>query len=285
MFLAEHGVQGEKVSSATQRTDEFATAFTEHFVQADGVQIRYLEAGQGNPVVVLHGSGGLTPSPLNNLLAQQFRVIAFEIPGLGREPVEERPSSLREVARILAGAAVAAGLERYVLVSTSASAPLALWQAIEVQERIDTLVLISPVAILPDGWTAPSGTAEQVAKLLYAHPEKLLPPRPEDAETSARQRALMSRMRGVTRDPELERRLANIQAATLVLFGTRDGVIPPEMGRSYVERISNCYYALVYDAGHVIEAERPEALFAAVRDFLEHRETFVVSRKNTVINP
>jgi hypothetical protein len=42
---------------------------------------------------------------------------------------------------------------------------------------------------------------------------------------------------------------------------------------------------LVYDAGHVIEAERPEALFAAVRDFLEHRETFVVSRKNTVINP
>jgi len=108
---------------------------------------------------------------------------------------------------------------------------------------------------------------------------------PEDSETSARQHALMSRLRGVTRDAELERRLADIQAATLVLFGTRDGVIPPEMGRSYVERLSNCYYALVYDAGHVIEAERPEALFAAVRDFLEHRETFVVSRKSTVINP
>ena len=53
----------------------------------------------------------------------------------------------------------------------------------------------------------------------------------------------------------------------------------------YVERLPNCYYALVYDAGHEIEAERPEALFAAVRDFLEQRETFVVSRKNTVINP
>lgn len=273
------------MSSTTQRADEFGAAFTEHFVQADGLQIRYLEAGQGNPVVVLHGSESLTPSPLNNLLAQQFRVIAFEIPGLGRELVNERPASLRDLARTLARAAAAAGVDRYVLVSTSASTPLALWQAIDAPERIDALVLISPSAILPDGWTAPSGTAEQVAKLLYAHPEKMPPPQPDDSETSAKRHALVSRLRGVNRDPELERRLVDIKAATLVLFGTRDGVIPPEMGRSYVERIPNCYYALVYDAGHVIEAERPEALFAAVRDFLEHRETFVVSRKSTVINP
>ncbi len=273
------------MSSATQRADGFAAVFTKHFVQADRLQIRYLEAGQGNPVVVLHGSEGLTPSPLNNLLVQQFRVIAFEIPGLGHSPMNERSQSMRDVARTLARAAAAAGLERYVLVSTSASAPIALWQAIDMQERIDALVLISPSAILPDGWTAPSGTAEQVAKLLYAHPEKMPPLQPDDPETSAQPRTLISRLRGFTRDPELERRLADIKAATLVLFGTRDGVIPPEMGRMYVERIPNCYYALVYDAGHVIEAERPEALFAAVRDFLEHRETFVVSRKNTVINP
>jgi 4,5:9,10-diseco-3-hydroxy-5,9,17-trioxoandrosta-1(10),2-diene-4-oate hydrolase len=232
--------------SAVERAEGIANAFTEHFVQADGLRIRYLEAGQGNPVVVLHGSEGLTPSPLNNLLAQQFRVIAFEIPRLGRSPVNERPSSLRDLARTLAQAVAVAGLDRYVLVSTSASAPLALWLAIDAQERIDTLVLISPSALLPEGRTATSG---------------------------------------FTRDPELERKLADIKAATLVLFGTRDEVIPPEMGRLYVERIPNCYYALVYDAGHVIEAERPEALFAAVRDFLEHRETFVVSRKSTVINP
>ncbi len=232
--------------SAVERAEGIANAFTEHFVQADGLRIRYLEAGQGNPVVVLHGSEGLTPSPLNNLLAQQFRVIAFEIPGLGRSPVNERPASLRDLARTLAQAVAVAGLDRYVLVSTSASAPLALWLAIDAQERIDALVLISPSALLPEGRTATSG---------------------------------------FTRDPELERRLADIKAATLVLFGTRDEVIPPEMGRLYVERIPNCYYALVYDAGHIIEAEQPEALFAAVRDFLEHRETFVVSRKSTVINP
>jgi len=234
------------MSSATQRADELAVTFTERFVTADGVRIRYLEAGRGTPVVVLHGSAGLMPSPLNNLLAQQFRVIAFEIPGFGRSAVKERSQSMRDLAHTLAEAVTAIGLERYGLVSTTSSAPLALWQAIAVQERIDALVLISPLALLPEGWTAASS---------------------------------------FNRDPELERRLGDIKVATLMLLGTKDEVIPPETGRLYVERIPNCYYALVYDAGHVIEAERPEALFAAVRDFLEQRETFVVSRRNTVINP
>ena len=53
----------------------------------------------------------------------------------------------------------------------------------------------------------------------------------------------------------------------------------------YVERIPNCYYVLVYDAGHAIETERPDALFAAVRDFAERRGTFVVERNSTALNP
>jgi hypothetical protein len=41
----------------------------------------------------------------------------------------------------------------------------------------------------------------------------------------------------------------------------------------------------VYDAGHLIVAERPEALINVVSDFVERRETFVVSRQSGVINP
>jgi hypothetical protein len=41
----------------------------------------------------------------------------------------------------------------------------------------------------------------------------------------------------------------------------------------------------VYDAGHVIVAERPEALIDAVSDYVERRETFIVGRQRRIINP
>jgi hypothetical protein len=41
----------------------------------------------------------------------------------------------------------------------------------------------------------------------------------------------------------------------------------------------------VYDAGHAISTERPEAFAEVALDFLERREAFVVSRTETIIHP
>jgi len=37
--------------------------------------------------------------------------------------------------------------------------------------------------------------------------------------------------------------------------------------------------------GHLIEAERPEALVNAVLDYVERRESFIVGRRSGIINP
>jgi hypothetical protein len=49
-------------------------AFEENYVEADGFRIRYLEAGQGTPLVHLHGAGGLMLTPAHDLLSQANRV-------------------------------------------------------------------------------------------------------------------------------------------------------------------------------------------------------------------
>ena len=123
---------------------------------------------------------------------------------------------------------------------------IALWHSIDAPQQVDALVLISPALILSE----PSNAAN-------------------DSST----------------DPELARKLGQLQAPVLLLIGTEDQAIPPETGRMYVERMLHCYYVLVYDAGRAIEAERPDALFAVVRDFLERRETFIVKRPGTAFNP
>ena len=96
---------------------------------------------------------------------------------------------------------------------------------------------------------------------------------------------MLRRLRGPNRDPDLEGRLATLNVPTLVLFGTEDRLIPTEMGRIYRELMPNCHLVFVYDAGHHIDADRPEAFADIVSDFLERHEQFVVTRTSSVINP
>ena len=95
----------------------------------------------------------------------------------------------------------------------------------------------------------------------------------------------MQRLTGGRHDAEAERRLGEIPCATLVLFGAEDTMVAPEAARLYRARIPNSNIAFVYDAGHLIEAERPEALINAVSDYVELRETFIVGRQTGIINP
>jgi pimeloyl-ACP methyl ester carboxylesterase len=62
-------------------------------------------------------------------------------------------------------------------------------------------------------------------------------------------------------------------------------MIPAEMGRRYRERLPNCQYILVYDAGHALDADRPEAFASVVGDFLVRREAFLVNQASGLFNP
>jgi pimeloyl-ACP methyl ester carboxylesterase len=259
--------------------------FTEAYVAAGGFRIRYLEAGDGPALVHLHGAGGPASGPAHELLAQHHRVIVFEMPGFGGSAENTRTKDQAELARTMAQAATALGLERFNLMGTSFGARTALWLAAQAPDRVAALVLDAPAAIRPTGVQPPSGTPQEIARMIYAHPERM-PPRPTtDPETQAKTARLVARLRGPDRDAELEALLPGLATPTLVLFGTRDRLMPPELGRHYKTLLPNCNLVLVYDAGHAIGAERPEAFAEVVGDFLERHEAFIISRSKTLINP
>jgi pimeloyl-ACP methyl ester carboxylesterase len=234
------------MSNVLDTLNRSTAVFTKRLVRLDGSQVPYLEAGRGEPVVVLARGDDPSSLPLSNLLADHFHVFVFNVSHLAPPASNEQPLLPRDLARNLARAAAAAGLKRYALVSTSADVAVALWHSIDVPQQIDALVLISPALVLSDQSNAGND--------FFA-------------------------------DPELVSKLSELQAPVLLLVGTEDQSMPRETGRMYVERIPHCYYILVYDAGRAIEAERPDALFAVVRDFLERRETFIVKRPGSAFNP
>jgi pimeloyl-ACP methyl ester carboxylesterase len=261
------------------------TEFHERQVEADGFHIRYLEAGDGPPLVHLHGAGGLRLNAAHELLAKRHRVIAFEMPGFGASAENSVTKDQAGLARSMTAAVEKLGLDRFNLMGTSFGARTALWLAAEAPERVAALVLESPAAIRPPGSRPPMGSPQEVARILYGHPERM-PPLPEiDPEAAIETARLLARLRGPDRDTALEAKLPGLATPTLVLFGTLDRLMPPELGRHYKALLPNCNLVLVYDCGHAIGAERPEAFVEVVDDFLERHEAFIISRSETLINP
>jgi pimeloyl-ACP methyl ester carboxylesterase len=259
-------------------------AFREGFVEADGFRIRYMEDGEGEPLVHLHGAGGMRLTGAHDLLSRRHRVIVFEMPGFGRSAENTRTGSASELGATMGAAVAALGIGRFNLMATSFGARPALWLAIKQPDRVQAVVLEGSGAIRPPGHQPPSGTPVQIARLIFAHPERLGAVPPIDPAVAARQRALVGRLRGPDRDADLEATMRDLAVPVLVLFGTLDRVMPPAMGRHYKALLPNCHLVFVYDAGHEISTDRPEAFAEVTADFLERHEAFVISRTETVIH-
>lgn len=257
------------------------TGFREHFVETDGFRIRAMIAGAGPDLVYLHGGGGLHLTRAHDLLSQRFRVIAFEMPGFGAEE-NQRTETIQDLASTMAGAARALGLERFNLMGTSFGGKTALWLAVRHPGLVSALVLEGPAAIRAEGTAPVSGTPIDVARRLYAHPERVAP---LPATAPAHRLPLLGRLRGPGRDPVLEDAMRRLTIPVLVVFGTQDSVVPPAMGRIYKDLIPGAHLAFIYDAGHEAGAERPEALAELTTDFLERQDAFVISQDRTAIFP
>ncbi|HEY3978288.1 MAG TPA: hypothetical protein VGM79_13510 [Streptosporangiaceae bacterium] len=108
-----------------------------------GGEFEFLEAGAGDPLLVLGGSGG----PALALLAATRRVIALDLPAAGR--------TAREQAAATGAAAAALELGPVDLLAAAAAAEAALWlaarwRAADAPGRVRSIVLESPAGPGPE---------------------------------------------------------------------------------------------------------------------------------------
>jgi hypothetical protein len=124
----------------------------------------------------------------------------------------------------------------------------------------------SPFSLNPNpvGVVADAATADVALALIAARPELvralalIAPPIPKSA-------------------------LADLKTPVLALFGTR--AMSPQVGRQMREAIPNCHVMLVYDADGDMTNQRPEAVAAALRDFMLSGDRFLVTGKSGKLYP
>ncbi|OWU84838.1 alpha/beta hydrolase [Oceanicola sp. 22II-s10i] len=117
------------------------------FVEVDGQRVHYVQKGQGPDVVLIHGASGNTRDMTFSLvdrLAGDFRVTAFDRPGMGYTPrMAASGVTVTDQARLLSGAAQALDLDRPVVVGQSFGGAVAMAWATRFPDRAASVVLLA----------------------------------------------------------------------------------------------------------------------------------------------
>ncbi len=126
---------------------------SEKSITVDGLNVRYLEAGSGHPVLMLHGAslGSSCDVFIRNMgpLAKAgFRAIAYDQPGFG---LSDTPADLSTPYRrkFIPKLVDALGLGKVALFAHSQSGSMAWQLALEMPERYSHLVVLGTGSLLP----------------------------------------------------------------------------------------------------------------------------------------
>ena len=242
-------------------------------------KIRMLSAGEGEPVVVLHGAGGLFWDPLMDALAVTHRVLAPEHPGAGVSQGLEHVEDLWDLVLYYNELFDVLGLARVTLVGHSFGGMVASEIAATNPERVVRLVLIAPIGLWRDDHPIAdiSGVPyDSLPGLLLAEPEgplAALLPAPDPTDQEALFRAAMT-LASVLQfiwplpDKGLDRRLYRVRAPTLLVWGVQDRLVSPAYGDDFLAAIPGARLELIEGAGHLPHLEQAERAAAIIGSFL-----------------
>ncbi|WP_449314610.1 alpha/beta fold hydrolase [Rubneribacter sp.] len=222
------------------------------------IELHCEEAGEGEPLVLLHGNGedGTYFAHQIKRFSQRFHVLALDTRGHGRSPRGEAPFTIRQFACDLLSFLDARGIERTHLLGFSDGGNIALVFALAHPERVGKLVLNGAnlnARGVKRSVQAPIELGYRTARLF--------------ARFSAKARANAEMLGLMVDDPNVApEELAALAAPTLVIAGEND-MIREDHTRLIARSIPNARLALV-PGDHFVAAKNPEAFNREVERFL-----------------
>lgn len=255
----------------------------------DGVRLNWREAGEGTPLVLLHGF------PLNSAqwepqLANPpagWRLIAPDLRGFGASSGGgSGPYTMDVFAQDVASLLDSLGVERAVLCGVSMGGYVTFAFLRGFRERVLGLVLSDTRAGADDeqARVARKALAERVGEQGAAAVRSAMLPKlvsaathrdhPEVVERVAGMidvapvDALQRALHGLATRHDSEPLLRTIEVPTLIVVGADDEITPPGDAQLLARGIRGARLELIRDAGHLPNLEQPEMFDQALHGFL-----------------
>jgi pimeloyl-ACP methyl ester carboxylesterase len=258
-------------------------------VWREQIQFRVRIAGQGPPLVFLHGATGLKWDEFLDNLSQTHTVYAPEHPGTTPgDPDAIKPlDDFWDLVLCYYELFDRLELESPVVVGHSFGGMVASELAATDPKRVGKLVLISPIGLWRDdapvkNWM--SMAPDDLLKELFYEPDgpiaKGILAEAEDPEERLTATIQNTWNLGCTGkftwpipDKGLKKRIHRIQAPTLVIWGQQDGIAPAVYAKEFTDRIPEARSEIVDRAAHIPQLEQLATVSQLVQDFLRSRET------------
>ncbi len=271
----------------------------DQFTIVDGCTIRYRDTGDNGPVVVFNnGIGGSLESWENQFagLGQDYRLIAWDMPGHGLSELGNQPYDLDKFADFAWRFLDHLNIDRAILVGHSMGGGVALRMAAHHPSRVSKLSLVAAATVGRDApilfrlfilpgigklMTKPGKNGvEQQIKAIYKNPDIVTQQQKEQileySQRPGAQKAFLSTLRLMTdiggqrqaivsRSHEI---LKSLDVPVLIVQGRDDLVIKPTHSEQAAKIAKHANLIMLEDCGHAPQEEKPEVFNAILKDFL-----------------
>jgi pimeloyl-ACP methyl ester carboxylesterase len=260
--------------------------------------VNYVEIGEGEPIIFVHGIAGCWRNWLENLpyFGRTHRAIAIDLPGFGDSPMPSWPISMAAYGRLIHDFCERLGLDQVgALVGNSMGGFIGTEAVIEEPDRFDRLVLISAAGVsfaewqgrpfnagarifkaaIPfmSGerrvyWTTPRGRMLAFGRLFH-NPNKLRPELLAEQVRPGLQAPGFSDALTAIWGYDTRERLTEIEIPTMVVWGLSDQIVPVEGALGYHRLIPHSRLEIFERTGHLPMLERPQRFNPLLEEFIE----------------
>lgn len=260
-------------------------------------RIAFEVAGEGEPVLLIHGLGGTsnTWTPLAAAFARHKRV-AFDLPGSGRSYRVESALSLQFFLDTAMKVMQRAGVGRAHIAAHSMGTIVAAHLAAAEPAKVASLALFGPLLAPPEparaairarAAKAREGDMQPIADaLLQAGLSTETRTKRPAAVAFVRESLMRQDPQGYAASCEA---LAGMQPAdtsriacpALLVTGDEDAVAPPQSVRAMAQKISGSRVEVLRGCGHWTPVEKPDECISLLRRFLERKTPWQTSSSPT----
>ena len=263
--------------------------FTRHRVQVSGFDVSYLKGGQAGdtePVLYLHGMGGAGRWEAYHMaLGTVALTYAPQLPGWQEGQAPAGIGVVQDYAALVVEFLDAVGIDQSILMGHSIGGWIALYVATMHPDRVSRLILADPMGLEIPAAPSPDLQAmdeESFAKAVFGRLGLIATAqaygfgaewenvrRGPEFERQWKGRGLVANLvQGPCADPDLTRQVQTIGAATLLIWGRLDGIVPLPHGEALRAALPSARLNVIDRCGHLPMVEKPETFHRILYDFL-----------------